>query len=254
MDKRIAAQLYTVRELCTNPEDFRNTMKRLADIGFKAVQLSGVKDNAGSAKELKAVFDEFGLEVIGTHRPIQNYFDNLEGEIEFHKTLGTKIAGVGSLPIEFRDTPEHLREAIKKINEIHKRLLKEGISFAWHNHGFEFAKIEGDKTVMDIILEEGEFDLILDAYWLAYVGINPARFIKKVGKRVAIVHYKDILAKSNNSVEYTEIGNGNIIWEEVVEASKEARYAAIEQDICHGDPVDSLKKSYDYLTSNFDFI
>ena len=35
MDKRIGAQLYTVRDLCKTKEDFENTMKRLAEIGFK---------------------------------------------------------------------------------------------------------------------------------------------------------------------------------------------------------------------------
>lgn len=254
MDRRIGAQLYTVRELCTNPEDFKSTVKRLAEIGFKTVQLSGVAEGAGSVKELKAVFDEYGIEVIGTHRPIQNYMENPENEIEFHKTLNTSVAGVGWLPPEFRANPEVLRDAIRKCNVAHRKLQKEGISLAWHNHGFEFAKIEGDKTVMDIILEEGEFDLILDAYWLAYVGIDPARFIKKVGKRVAIVHFKDIRVLSDNSVEYAEIGEGNIVWKDVIKASKKARYAVIEQDTCHGDPIDSLKKSYDYLTENFKFI
>lgn len=254
MDRRIGAQLYTVRELCTTPEDFRKTIKRIADAGFKTVQLSGVPDSVGSAKELKKVFDENGIEIIGTHRPIQNYIENVKGEIEFHKDLGTSIAGVGFLPPEYRTNAEVLRETIRKCNEAQRELKKEGITLAWHNHGFEFAKIEGKKSVMDIILEEGEFDLILDAYWLAYVGIDPARFIKKAGKRVAIVHLKDIRVLPDNSLEYAEVGEGNILWNEVLEASRDARFAVIEQDTCHGDPVDSLKMSYDYLTTNFDLI
>ena len=254
MDKRIGAQLYTVRDLCTTPEGFKNTIKRLAETGFKTVQLSGIGEGAGSAKELKAVFDEYNIEVIGTHRPIQNYIENINGEIEFHKALDTKIAGVGWLPPEYRTDANVLKDTINKFNKASRELNKEGITLAWHNHGFEFSKIEDNKTIMDIILDEAEFDLILDAYWLAYVGIDPARFIKKAGKRVAIVHFKDIRVLSDNSVEYAEIGEGNIIWKEVIKASKKARYAVIEQDTCHGNPVDSLKMSYDYLTKNFNLI
>ena len=118
----------------------------------------------------------------------------------------------------------------------------------------EFAKVDDNNTVMDVCLAEGEFSFILDTYWLACVGVNPAKFIKKYGERISILHYKDIRALSDGKVEYAEVGQGNIEWDEVVAASVAPKYAVIEQDICHGDPVESLKASYNYLTSKFDLI
>ena len=41
MDKRIGAQLYTVREHCTTLEDFALTLRKVADIGYRTVQISG---------------------------------------------------------------------------------------------------------------------------------------------------------------------------------------------------------------------
>lgn len=252
MDKRIGAQLYTVRDLCQDLDGFKKTMKRIADIGYKTVQLSGIKCTE-DAEVLKSVFEENGLQVVATHRPFANFADNIEGEIAFHKTLGCKVAGVGGFGLAMRDSIEKTRETVKKCNEIHERLKAEGMSFGWHNHGAEFARLDDGKTsVMDIILEEGNFDLILDAYWIAYVGIDPARFIKKVGERASILHLKDMRVLPDNKVEYAEIGEGNILWNEVLEAAEKSKFAVIEQDICHRDPVDCLETSYKYLTSNFD--
>ena len=37
----IGAQLYTVRDFCKTPEDFAETLKKVADIGYRTVQVSG---------------------------------------------------------------------------------------------------------------------------------------------------------------------------------------------------------------------
>lgn len=41
---RIGAQLYTVRDFCKTLEDFSETLKRIADIGYTTVQVSGTCD------------------------------------------------------------------------------------------------------------------------------------------------------------------------------------------------------------------
>ncbi len=255
MDKRIGAQLYTVRELCKTKEDFENTMKKLAEIGFKTVQLSGVPaEVAGDPLYVRSVFENYGLECVATHKPYQEFADDVEAIVDYHKKLNCKVAGIGSAPLELRKDLPTLRETIKKCNEFHKRLMADGIQFGWHNHSFEFAKVDKDKTVMDVCLDEGEFSFILDTYWLAFVGVNPAKFIAKHGDRISVLHYKDIRALEINAVEYAEVGQGNIEWDEVVAASVKPGCAVIEQDTCHGDPIEALKSSYEFLTGKYDFI
>jgi len=255
MDKRIGAQLYTVRDLCKTKEDFENTMKRLAEIGFKTVQLSGVPaDVCGDPIYTRSVFEHYGLECVATHKPYQEFVDDIEAIVDYHKKLNCKVAGIGSAPLDLRKDLPTLKETIKKCNEFHKRLTAEGIQFGWHNHAFEFAKVDENNTVMDVCLAEGEFSFILDTYWLAFVGVNPAKFIKNNGERISVLHYKDIRALDTNAVEYAEVGQGNIDWDEVVATSVTPGCAVIEQDICHGDPVESLKSSYNFLTGKYDFI
>ena len=38
---RIGAQFYTVRDFCKTPEDLAQSLRRVADIGYTTVQISG---------------------------------------------------------------------------------------------------------------------------------------------------------------------------------------------------------------------
>jgi len=58
MDKRIGAQFYTVRNYVKTIEDFDVTCKKISDIGYKTVQISGVPLEA---KEMKTVLDKYSL-------------------------------------------------------------------------------------------------------------------------------------------------------------------------------------------------
>lgn len=247
MSIKIGAQYYTIKDFCQNLEDFDASCKKVADIGYKYIQLSGIGDF--EAKDIKPIIDKYGLKVVCTHRPAVNYLENLDKEIEFHKTLGIKICGLGCMP-GFNANPETVKNFVKDFTSVAEKLAQNGLTFAYHNHAFEFEKIDG-KYVFDIITEAStNFKFILDVYWLAFAGINPAKFIKKYADAIACVHFKD-LKIVNNGPKYAEIGNGNLEWDEIVAACEEVgvEYALVEQDECDGDPFDSLKISYDFLKS-----
>ena len=117
---------------------------------------------------------------------------------------------------------------------------------------FEFEKFDG-KFIMDRLIEESDPDavkFIVDVYWLQYGGVNPASYIKKMGDRAMAIHFKDYKI-AGNQVEMAEVGEGNLDWDEIIAACDEAgaKWAMVEQDICKRDPFESLKMSYDYLTT-----
>ena len=245
MDKRIGAQYFTIRNFCQTIEDFDKSCKKIAEIGYKTVQLSGIGNF--EATEIKPILDKYGLEAVCTHRPSKNYLENLDKEIEFHKTLGIKVCGLGSMP-DFNAKPETVKKFVKNFTSVAEKLAEHGLVFAYHNHAFEFEKING-KYVFDIITEAStNFKFILDVYWLAVAGINPAKFIRKYSDSIACVHFKD-LKIADNQPHFAEIGQGNLEWDEIISACEEAgvEYALVEQDSCDGDPFDSLKISYDFL-------
>ena len=95
----------------------------------------------------------------------------------------------------------------------------------------------------------------LDTHWVQRGGGNPTTWIKKLAGRIDILHLKDMAVINDNGVQplITEIGNGNIDFDSVIEAAPKSgvRYYCVEQDICPGDPMDSLKISADYIKKHY---
>lgn len=247
MDKRIGAQLYTVRNTCQNEQDFEDTIKKLQEIGYKVVQLSGVSRDIPGEK-IKEICDKYGMTIACTHSDPADFEEKLDEVIAYHKAIGCNVAGLGYMPIERRQSIDMWKDFVKTYNEVTEKLAAEGITFAYHNHAFEFATY-GGVSAMDYILENGKFGFILDVYWVAHAGINPADYIKKLGKKAVMLHYKDRAIDIENNAYYAEIGKGNMDWDSIIAASDEAAFALVEQDYCKDDdPINCLKTSYDFLT------
>ena len=247
MNIKIGAQYYTIRDFCQTIEDFDSSCKKVSEIGYQAVQLSGIGNF--TADEIKPILDKYGLKVVCTHRPAQNYLENLENEIAFHKAIGCDICGLGAMP-KFSAARENIIEFCKQYAPICEKLKENGLVFAYHNHAFEFEKIDG-QFAFDFLLENiksDHFKLILDVYWLSYAGVNPAKFIREHKDHIACVHFKDLKIVKTKPC-FAEVGQGNIDWDDVISACEEAgvEYALVEQDECDGNPFDSLKISFDFL-------
>ncbi len=248
MDKRIGAQFFTIKEFCKTLEDFEESCRKVSEIGYKVIQLSGIGDF--EAEDIKKIIDKYGLEVACTHRPSQNYLENLEKEIEFHKTLGIKIAGLGSMP-GFDAKEETVEDFIKNYKRVAEELKKHDIIFAYHNHDFEFEKRDG-RHVFDRIVEgmdSDNFQLILDVHWIARAGLDVVKFIRDHKDMIACVHYKDFKVVNREPL-FEKVGYGNMNWDGIIEACEEssAQFALVEQDKCYDeDPFECLKESYNYL-------
>ncbi len=253
MDIKIGAQYYTVREFCRDLKGFDETCKKVSEIGYKSIQLSGTGDF--EAEDIKSITDKYGLEVVCTHRGYDKYVNNLDEEIKFHKTIGANICGLGAFPrfSEEKITIERIEEFVNQIKPVAQKLKENGLVFAYHNHAFEFAKIDG-RYIFDILTEKmgsDNFKYILDVYWLAVAGINPVKFIKQHRKNIACVHLKDLKVVDNKPY-FAKVGEGNLPWDEIITALKETgvEYALVEQDVCDSDPFDCLKESYKYLNGS----
>ena len=249
MDKKIGAQLYTLRSLLQTPEDVYSTFKKVKEIGYKTVQVSGIPMEI-SPQDIKAAADENDLELICTHYPADRFLADLDEAINYHKILGVNYAGIGSMP-GFKADFDGLGKFLSDFNKVAEELKKEGIAFTYHNHAFEFNKKDG-KFFLDYIVEntDDNFKIMADTYWIAIGGVDPAKYLKKLGSRVETVHFKDLGMDGNNATMY-EVGEGNLCWDEIISVCEEigTKYAFVEQDAClGGDPLKSMEISYNYLT------
>jgi len=246
---KLAAQLYTVRDYTKTAEDFRATIKKVADIGYTAVQVSGI--GPIPHEEVKAITDESGLTICITHVGFDYLQNDTEAAIAQHKLWNCPNVAVGSMPGPYREGGlESFKRFAKDATEVGRKLADAGLTFSYHNHSFEFVRF-GDRTGLDVIYEESDpryLQAEIDTYWVQHGGGDSIAWIRKMAGRMPVIHFKDMVMYEGRQT-MAEIGEGNLNWPGIIVACEETgvEWYAIEQDICLRNPFESLKISYDNL-------
>jgi sugar phosphate isomerase/epimerase len=246
---KLAAQLFTVREFMKTPEEVASTFKKVKEIGYNAVQVSGIKTGVIEDEALKEIADHNGLTICVTHINHDLLLNEMDSIIKKHKIWECQYVGLGSMPKHYRDSKEGYLAFVKEANEMAKRLDDAGLKFVYHNHNFEFAKFEG-QTGLDILKENFDpktVDFELDVYWLQAGGADPAEWVRKVDGRMKVVHLKDMIIWPENEQRFAEVGEGNMNFSSIIEACRSigVEWAAVEQDQCYGkDPFECLATSF----------
>ncbi len=248
MEPVIAAQLHTVREFMKTADAFDATLKRVRGIGYTAVQISGIGPIPDD--EVKAILKSSGLACCLTHVRATWPWQNVDAIIAQHHLLSCPNAGIPSMPQEYRASEEGFRRFAAEANEIGKHLCASGLILSYHNHSFEFVRF-GRRTGLDLLFDETDpryLQAILDTYWVQHGGGDPMAWIKKLNRRMPVIHLKDMVIKDNQQV-MAEVGEGNLNWTGILQACQEAGvgWYAVEQDVCQRDPFESLKISYENL-------
>ncbi len=243
----VAAQCYTLREYMKTPEDIRSSMKKLGDMGYTAVQISGL--GTIDPVELKSITDEYGLKICATHISPEQIVNEFDQVVYQHKLWDCKYVGIGGLPGQYRQSAETYTKFAKEFSIQAKKLADKGLQFIYHNHKFEFENYDG-RTGLQILLEESspEFGFEIDTYWVQAGGASPVEWIYKTAGRMHVIHFKDMGIKSNEQI-MVPIGRGNLQWKEIIKACEDTavEWAPVEQDNCNGeDPFDCMKESLDF--------
>lgn len=246
---KIAAQMFTVRDFTQTPEDFKESIKRLKEIGYDAVQISGIgKMDAGYIQE---VLRDNEMEVCATHTPPSRILEDLDQVIAEHKLWNCMGVGLGSMPggVGSREKIIHFCNTYRPIAE---KLNQEGLKFYYHNHASEFERYEGENVfeIIESCTDSGSFKFLVDVFWLQVGGVNPVQFIEKHKNRIDLVHLKDLAIVEGKQMT-AELGLGNMDIEGIVEKCEAigVRWYAIEQDNCLRNPFESLSISLKYLQS-----
>jgi len=244
---KIGAQMYTVCEFLKTPEQIASSLKRVKELGFDIVQLSGL--GPIDPAELAAIVHDLALEVCITHSPIDRILNDTDALIAEHRALGCNGIGIGCMPNQYRGSLEGARALLKDTAEARKKIAAAGMTLAYHNHNFEFQKFNGT-NVFDLLIEEGDdtFGFILDTFWVQAGGGDPAQWLERLAGRVPVIHLKDFSYGRKMAV----VGEGNINFDRVFQAAEASgtRYMLVEQDDCNGeDPIECLRRSYRYLVS-----
>ena len=244
-EDQISLQLYTVRDLTS--VDMPGTLRKLSEIGYTAVEFAGY--GGLSPRDLRAALDDNGLRASGAHVPLGDWKKDLEAVLEDLKTLGCYHAVVPMALREGRDAGAVSRLAAN-LDRWGELCRSEGVTLSYHNHDFEFERLDGGATMWEILLGETDPSLVkleLDLYWARYAGLDPASLLGELGDRVSLVHLKDMASDAERSD--VPVGTGAMPWTELLEAADEAGvyWYVVEQDNPGDDPLEDVRRSLENL-------
>ncbi len=268
----VGIQVYGLRDLLENtPENFKNVMQKVKEIGYDGVELAGLY--VLTPEYVKSVLDEVGLIPISAHVPFVDMMENLDKVIEDYSVIGVKYLVMPYMAEEYRPVnPEGFKSFLPLLNEVGKKIHDAGMTFLYHNHDFEFVKLENGKWGYDEMFDSIPHDNLmseLDTCWCDVATGEAPEFIHKYTDRIPVVHLKDYIKKGEVKNMYkligidTEddgsdtgyfgfrpVGFGQMIWEPILEASIEANanYVIVEQDEHYEtDPLECARRSREYL-------
>lgn len=241
----IGAQLYTVRDFCKTPDALAESLKKVADIGYRTVQLSGTCDY--DADWMKEQLRKNGLRCVLTHTPAQRITEETQAVIDAHRTFGCNLVGLGWWAFDEKQNMSYDR-FLELFLPAAQKLHDAGLLFMYHNHDQEFRRM-GGKLILEKLMEDMPADLMgftLDTFWVQAGGGDPAWWLEKLHGRIPCIHLKDYAYGRKMAV----IGEGNINFDRVFEKAEAGgtQTMLVEQDDCGGeDPFACLKRSYDFL-------
>lgn len=247
---QVAVQLYTARQHCKTVEQTANTLQQVRDIGFSAIEVAGIVDI--EAEKLFKMAESAELVVAAIHD--RDVLEDPAKVVKRLNALNCEIVAY-SYPSGFDLTREDdIRRLVKKLADAGAHFRGEGKTFCYHHHSIEFCRY-GSKTLLEFILDEidpQDMCLELDTYWIQHGGGTPKEWCERLKKRIPIIHLKDY-GNVGGTPTMMEVGNGNLDWRGIISAAESSgcKWYAVEQDVCPGDPLDSLKISFDYLRSHF---
>jgi sugar phosphate isomerase/epimerase len=254
--KTIGVQLYTVRGVL--PQKPRETLNAIRAIGYQEAEATYAGLDA-----LWPALQASGLKPVSIHLDsksvTQGNPDDLSRIFDGLKKKGFSYAVFPYLPEPERGGTDVIKAFADKLNRAGEKCRAAGMTFCYHNHAFEFATEKG-ATLFQVMLDNTDKQLVafeVDLFWVSVAGGDPAAFLRKLSGRVPLVHLKDKAAgtgvmykESVPRTAFKEVGNGTLDWPNVLRAAAAANVAHyfVEQDQTPGDPVDSLRQSFTYLS------
>lgn len=256
--KPLAIQFYTIRDAVS--DNLEKALEKLAALGFTELEIYGYNGTffGKSRTEFLTILKQTGLKVISSHHTTGIIHQD-EGTLLYGWEKGVEdLHFIGSqyMVCSYIFPEERTVENYKKLPELFdkcgKATQKAGIQFAYHNHDFEFEKLENDKSVYDFILENTSSERVkmeLDLYWISKAGLDPLAYFEKYPGRFPLWHVKDMKAGTK---DFTEIGNGLIDFKKIFSAKERAglQYWFLEQDSSDKDIFESIRISKKYILEN----
>lgn len=217
---------------------YRNNFQKNVAATLDTIKALGITDMEFSnlfgktAAELRTLLDGRGMHCSSFGVSYADALDKPQEVGQNAKTLGAQYVRVAWIPHTGPFTLDMAKKTVGDFNRIGKRLKDDfGLTFCYHNHGFEFEKYEGG-TFFDYIVQNTDPRYVsfeMDILWTVFPGQDPVALLDKYGRRFQLMHLKDLRKgvvgnlSGGTAVENdVALGTGQIDLPAVLRAAKKA--------------------------------
>jgi len=252
----VGVQLYTLRGVL--PKQPLETLKALEQIGYREVEAVG-----GQLNVIWDALKQTSLRPVSIHLDTALFMRNaaqLPAALEDAKKRGFEYAVCPYVFPQDRGGVEAMKKLADSLNQAGEQCRKLGLKLCYHNHAFEFAPAgNGQGTLLDVLLKATDKKLVgleLDIMWVKVAGIDPVSALNQYKGRVELMHVKNVdptvqqrFDENVPRTAFREVGKGAIDVAPVLRAAtkNKVKHYFVEQDQTPGDPLVSLRESFDHL-------
>jgi sugar phosphate isomerase/epimerase len=229
-------------------------------MGFREVELAGTYGMTPEA--FKMVLDSVGLTASAMHVSYDRFHDDLTAVLDEAEMLGVDYVGLAWIPHPEGEpfSPDMARSAAADFNAWGEAASERGLTFYYHNHGYEFQPAADGTIPFDLIVGETNPEFVsfeMDVYWVAHPGVDPAALLRQYPDRWKLMHVKDMTPGTPTgdfsghapAEAQIAVGMGQIDYPAVLEAADEIgidRYY-IEDETT--DPIANIPMSITFMES-----
>lgn len=237
---RMGLQQYTVRRALA--KDIEGTIAAIAKTGITELEFFDMfgKDVAWWS----ALLRKFNLAAPSTHEGLPKTDEEWGPIFDRAHGMGHTLVVVPSVGNEYRGSKANWMKLADRLDKGAAKARAAGLQFAYHNHDYEFAPVEGT-TGYEILTTNTDaiaVKLEMDIYWTVKGGQDPLALMKRWPNRIVAVHVKD--AGPAPERKMMDVGAGTIDFKTLLVTGRKQglQHWFIEHDT-PADPIASITAS-----------
>lgn len=259
----------------------KETLQAMVNAGYNGIELNsfmvnptpfmvrlltmaaGMPTGKGGNLDWAKLVKEAGLSVVSLHKDlggIEKEFAKTVREAEKYNTTNVVITGM--YRFDYRDKTQ-VTDLCKRLNEAGKKLKAEGINLLYHNHNYEFQKVDGRQNAYEYIISNTDPEYVgfeFDSYWPTEAGVNTVELMRRLGSRIKLYHINDrgsrVEGKTSSILtsDSMELGYGNMDLKTMVDIVKENGVDAVvlesHKNWVDKSPIKSFQLSAKFMNEN----
>ena len=222
----LGVQAYTYR--AHFPKDVEGTLDRIQSLGI--TEIEGGAPKGYTPEQFKKMCADRGISIPSTGAGYEELVKSPEEVAKRAKILGAQYVMVAWIPHERGNfTLENAKKAVEDFNRAGKVLQENGVTFCYHDHGYEFQPY-GEGTLLDYIIQNTDPKYVsfeMDVLWTQFGGGDPVKLLNKYPNRWKLMHLKDLkkgvkgdLTGGTPAENDVPLGSGQVAMEEVIRTAK----------------------------------